>query len=209
MVMKASRLRFTQLIDPSLPRSGLIHGGKLMDLIESYMGSGTKFSDLKIPFVCVAADILTGEEIMLDEGSVPEAVRASISIPGIFAVVKINGRYLVDGGVIDPVPAKVAREMGAEFVIGVNVIPETTVRVQQKGKKQHAEPNLLHVLAQSLQIGSYYLAQAGLEYANVAIEPDLAHVGVGDFHEAEECIKQGELAARKAIDAIKQGLSVG
>jgi NTE family protein len=210
MVLEASKHKLTQLIDVSLPRTGLIHGDKVMDLLESYIGKNTKFSDLRIPFSCVAADIISGEEIVLREGSVPEAVRASISIPGIFAVVEYEGRYLVDGGIVNPVPAKTARDMGAQFVIGVNVIPETIVRVpQQKQQNQRSlEPGIILVLTQSLQIGSYYLAKAGLEYADVSIEPSVGHIGVGDFHQAEECIKQGELAMFQALDSIKERLGI-
>ena len=89
------------------------------------MGGDIQFSDLKIPFACVATDIHTCEEIVIKDGSVLEGIRASISIPAIFTVAKWRGRYLVDGSLANPVPVNVLREMGADFIIAVNVIPGT------------------------------------------------------------------------------------
>ena len=132
------------LIDPSLPKSGLIKGKKIKDLLASYIGGNIKFSDLKIPFACVATDIDTGEEVVIDQGSVPEALRASISIPGIFTVVKREGRYLVDGGLTNPVPVNVVKRMGADFIIAVNVIPDVSVRIGKDKRQAKAQksPNL-------------------------------------------------------------------
>ena len=87
-IIELSKRRLTQFIDPALPKSGLIKGRKFNDLLASYIGSDTKFSDLLIPFACTATDINTGEQVVIDRGLVTEAVRASISLPGIFTVVK-------------------------------------------------------------------------------------------------------------------------
>ena len=72
----------------------------------------------------MAADILTGDEVVIDQGLVLEAVWASLSIPGIFSIVKTGGRYLVDGGLVNPVPVSVLKKMGADFIIAVNVLPD-------------------------------------------------------------------------------------
>ena len=210
MTLELSGHKLAPLIDPSLPKSGFIKGRKIKDLLGSHIGGNIRFSDMKIPFACVATDILTGEEVVIDRGSVPEAVRASISIPGIFTVVKWEGRYLVDGGLVNPVPVSVLQRMGASFIIAVNVIPEVSERVQRLAKEQKEgfrEPNIIHVLMQSLYIGTYSLVRASMEYADVVIEPQVAHLGVGDFHHAQECIRQGELAAEDAIPEIKKRLA--
>jgi len=112
-----------RLIDPNLLllHRGLIHGKKVEKLFEAIMGR-VKFRDLRIPLAVVATDIYTGKEVIIKDGSVVEAVRASISIPGVFSPVKLKGRFLVDGGVSNPVPVSVARKMGAKRVIAVNVI---------------------------------------------------------------------------------------
>jgi len=98
--------RLAPLIDPSFPKTGFIKGRKITKLLSTYVGGNIKFSDLKIPLSCVATDIDTGEEVVIDRGSLLEALRATISIPGIFTVVKREGRHLVDGGLTTPVPAR-------------------------------------------------------------------------------------------------------
>ena len=210
-VIELSRRRLTRFIDPALPRTGLIKGEKISDQLASFLGGNIKFSDLLMPFACTATDIDTGEEIVLDRGSVVEAVRASISLPGIFTVVKRGGRYLVDGGLANPVPVNLAREMGADFVIAVNVIPDVvdrshdSVEERIKGAK---EPNIIHVLIQSVHIGTYSLVRSSLEKADVVIEPDVVHIGAAEFHYARECIKQGEIATRKAMPEIRSRLGI-
>ena len=122
----ALRLDFKRLVllaDFTMPSSGLMGGKRVISLLKSIMGD-LAFSQLKCDFACVATDITTGEQVVLREGSLIEAVRASISLPLIFTPVKIKGRYLVDGGLVNEVPVSVCREMGADYVIGVNAIPE-------------------------------------------------------------------------------------
>jgi NTE family protein len=136
----ALRLDFKRLMllaDMTLPIHGLIGGKRVISLLKSIIGDLT-FSQLKYDFACVATDIKTGEQVVLREGSLIEAVRASISLPGIFTPVRINGRYLVDGGLINEVPVSVCREMGAGYVIGVNVIPEPS-KMMLRSKKSRAD----------------------------------------------------------------------
>ena len=101
VVLDIKWLRLAPLLDLTLPKSGFIGGRKVKELLKSIIGD-VAFEDLKIPLVCVATDIMTGEEILIDEGSVLEAVRASISIPVVFTLAKWRGRYLVDGGLVNP-----------------------------------------------------------------------------------------------------------
>lgn len=115
--------KLVYFFDMTLPVTGLIQGKRVVALLKSILGDIT-FSDLRCDFRCVATDIVSGEEVVLSDGSLVEAVRASISIPGIFTPVEHSGRYLVDGGLVNTVPVSVCREMGADYVIGVNVIPE-------------------------------------------------------------------------------------
>ena len=203
-VLEVKWMKIAPLIDLSLLKSGLIKGRKIKGLLASYVGGNIKFSDLKIPFACVASDIETGEEVVIDSGSVSEALRGSISIPGIFAVVKHEGRYLVDGGLTTPVPVEVVKKMGADFIIAVNVTPSASDRVQKIRK----EPSIFHVIMQSIYITTYAMAQHNLEYADIVIEPDLARIGAGDFQKARELIRRGEQAAQKAIPEIKRRLEM-
>jgi len=201
--------RMAPLIDPSIPKTGFIKGKKIQDLISNYVGGNIKFSDLKIPFACVATDIDTGEEIVIDSGSVPEALRASISIPGIFTVVKREGRYLVDGGLTTPVPVEVVKSMGADFIIAVNVNPDVADRMGKTSQERVAarkEPNIFQVMMQSIYITTYSLARNSLESADIVIEPDISNIGAGDFKKARELITRGRQAAQNAIPEIKRKL---
>lgn len=201
--------KLAPLIDLSLPKTGFIRGNKIKDLLKLFIGGDIKFSDLKVPFACVATDIDTGEEVVINRGSVLEALRTSISIPAIFTLVKREGRYLVDGALVNPVPVNIVKQMGADFIIAVNVIPGVTERVNQANKepaKKPKEPNIIHVMIQSIHIGTYSLVRASLEEADIVIEPQLAHINAGDFHRAQECIREGKLAAQAAIPEIKKGL---
>ena len=94
------------------------------------------FPQLRCAFACVATDIINGEQVVLRDGSLIEAIRASISIPGIFTPVAIKGRYLVDGGLINTVPVSVCRDMGAGYVIGVNVVPDPGKAICNSNKDQ-------------------------------------------------------------------------
>ena len=127
------------MIDPSFPKTGFIKGKKIENLLASFLGGHIDFKDLQIPFACVATDITTGEEIIFNSGSVTAALRASISIPGIFTLTRQRGRYLVDGGLTTPVPVEVVRQMGADFVIAVNVNPDVVDR--QSIKTSPKKPN--------------------------------------------------------------------
>jgi len=207
IALELERKRLARFIDPSLPKSGFIKGKKIKDLMTSFIGGDIKFSDLKIPFACVAADIDTGEEVVIDRGSVPEAVRASISLPAIFAVVKKGSRYLVDGGLVNPVPVSVVQKMGADFIIAVNTIPDVADRAHHRGNRGgRKEPNIVHVLMQSTFISTYSLVRESMEEADIIIEPHVTHIGAGDFRHAHECIRLGELAARGAIPEIKKAI---
>jgi len=202
--------RLVSVIDLTLPKTGFIGGKKIKDQLEFIFGHDLEFGELKMPFACVATDIMTGEEVVLDKGSVLEGIRASISIPGIFSVVKLGDRYLVDGGLVSPVPVDVLKRMGADFVIAVNVIPDIRGRVRSGGKKKvedFKEPSIISVIIQSIYISAHALAEACLEDADVAIQPQVTHIGWSDFHRAPECIQQGELAAQGSIPEIKRKLA--
>jgi len=111
---------------PTLLRPKLLHGLSIFDTtpMEEYLRKNIgdcNFEDLKIPFSAIGCDIVTGERIVLNQGPVAPAVRASAAIPGIFSPVEIDGRLLVDGGTVDNFPVEQVKAMGAEYIIGVNL----------------------------------------------------------------------------------------
>ena len=202
--------RFVFLAHLMPTRTGLIQGKKIENQLKSIIGD-RKFRDLMIPFACVATDINTGEEIVIKEGSVVEGIRASFSLPGVFSAVKREGRYLVDGGLMNPVPVSVLKEMGADFIIASNVVPDMKDRVYQSSKSPKQElkaPNLFDVIMRTIHIAGYQAVRFSLSGADIVIEPQVVHIGFGDFHRSSECISQGKLAAQNSILEIKKKIKV-
>lgn len=112
--------RIVSFIDVVLPKSGLIDGVRIAALVREHVPSAT-IEALALPYAAVATDLTTGEEVVIRQGDVIEAVRASISVPGIFTPVRWNSRILVDGGLVNPVPVTVARALGADLVVAVDL----------------------------------------------------------------------------------------
>ncbi len=106
--------------DLSLPHRGLIDGKHIVDFIREHVLPGN-IEDLSMPFAAIATDIVTGDEVVLRQGSIPNAVRASIAIPGLFTPLCQNENVLVDGGLVNPLPVDVARDMGAKTVFAVDI----------------------------------------------------------------------------------------
>ena len=201
--------RLVSVADLAFPKTGFISGKKIGDFLALVIGGDIKFSDLRIPLACIATDIVTGEEVIFDHGSVLAAIRASISIPAIFTLAKWEGRYLVDGGLVNPVPVDVVKRMGADFIIAVNVIPDVADRASRVDKKPVAgfkEPNIIHIIMQSIYIGTYSLVSHSLEGADIVIEPRVADIAYGELHRAAECVQRGEVAAQASIPEIKRKL---
>jgi len=200
--------RFSFLADPALPKSGLIRGRKIKNMLRSTIGD-IEFRDLEIPFACSTTDIESGQEVVIRQGLVREGVRASCSIPVILTPTKWGGRYLVDGGLVNPVPVRILKEMGADFTIAVNVIPVVREKPPKASEEdiEAKEPTIFNVIIQMIKIINYQRLKSSLVGANVIIEPQLTHIGWGDFHRARECIFQGELAAQDSVQEIKRRLA--
>jgi NTE family protein len=111
---------FSSFIDVIFPKSGLIDGKKLSVFFHDHM-KDVYIEDTQIPLRIVATDLYTGSEVVFSKGSLIDAVRASISVPGVFSPAHVDGSYLVDGGLVNPVPVSVVRDMGADVVIAVDL----------------------------------------------------------------------------------------
>jgi len=107
---------------PTISKSGLISGSKVKEFLKDIVGD-IEIENLKIPFAATGTDIFTGQEITFNKGYLVEAIRASISVPIIFQPVIHEDKILVDGGLVNPLPINVVQNMGADFVIAVNVMP--------------------------------------------------------------------------------------
>ncbi|MBI2847984.1 MAG: patatin-like phospholipase family protein, partial [Chloroflexi bacterium] len=136
--------RLAVLLGPCFRRTGLVWGYKIEVEVKPLLDA-VRFSDLRIPLACVATDIGSGEEVVIREGGVWQAVRASGSLPLLFSPAKLNGQYLVDGGLVNPVPVSVVRGMGADFVIAVSVM-------RRKNGRNAIKPNAFTTAMHALNI---------------------------------------------------------
>lgn len=207
IALEMTRTRLVSLMmDVALSKSGIVQGNRVRKMLKTAMCGEPQFSDLKIPFACVATDINTGEEVVINEGSVVEGVRASISTPALFTLVHLQGRYLVDGGLSNPVPVSLLKKMGAEFIIAVSVSPDVKTRTGTT-PEINRQPNMINVLLQSLHIATYSMVHTSLRGADIVIRPQVSEMAASDFHRADELIARGKEAARKAVGEIKKKLA--
>lgn len=194
----ACKLNKSFYVDVTVPRLGLLKGDRALDLIRLFTHNST-FEQMKIPLAVVATDIEKGEKVVFKEGDVAQAVRASISIPGIFNPVSYQNRLLVDGAVIERVPITVLKEMGADYTIGVDV--------KSWPSKPQEVNNIYEVIMQSIEVLENEARKNYLESADFLICPDLSAVGTLDFHKAFDCIEIGREAALAKLDDLKSSLA--
>lgn len=190
----ASAFRRKYYIDFTVPKMGFISGNRVKELIRIFT-KGKNIEDLSLPISIVATDLQSGEKVIFSSGSIADAVRASISIPGIFVPEKIDGRLFVDGGVVDRVPVSVAKEMGADIILAVDV----------SHYKANAEiTSILDVIMQSIDIMQDELARFGEFDADIMIKPNVEQYSSKSYTNINEIIKIGEESTRKYIPMIKQ-----
>ncbi|MGA2091190.1 MAG: patatin-like phospholipase family protein [Endomicrobiales bacterium] len=156
-----------------------------------------RFDQLKIPFTCVATDIMTGERIIMREGDVALAARASATIPGLFDPVEYRHRFLIDGGLVDNLPTDIAKLSDADVIIAVSVDSDFS---------KNRLSNVFMMLIQSLYIQGKLLESEKLQLADLVIRPDVQDVTVVDLNRSPECIDAGVLAARQMVPQIKKYL---
>lgn len=173
---------------------GVIQGQNLALLLESLLAHSSDvrdFNKLPIPFRAVATDIVSGEKVVFRKGHLPQVIRASMSIPAVFAPVEINGQLLVDGGMVDNIPVDVAREMGVDLVIVVDI--GTPLR----GRKELN--TVFDILNQSITLmtrSNSEVQLATLKPDDVLIKPSLASIGATDFGRSEDIINAGYRATQ-------------
>lgn len=181
---------------PQLP-SGMISGQKISAFLSRLtwpVQHIQRFSDFPIPFVCVATDIQTGEAAVLDSGDLAEAIRASMAIPTIFTPVKMNGRLLVDGGVVRNLPAGDVKKLGADMVIGVDV---------SSGLKSADElGSMAAILDQAMSFQMVASTAVQRQACDILIDPEFGDLSFSDFKSAETIIGLGETAARKKLPQL-------
>lgn len=185
------------IADWSMFGKGLIRGEALENFVNQAVHK-RPIEGLNIPFACVATRVDTGQAVLFQRGNVGQAVRASSSVPGIFQPTVIAGHEYVDGGLVSPVPIRYARQLGADFIIAVDV--STPVN-------SSATTGKLDLLMRSFEIMGQSIRDAELPQADVIIKPDLTGISSSNFESKQQAILQGERAALAAMPQIRAKLA--
>lgn len=154
------------------------------------------FSKLPIPFLCVATDIEKGEPVVLQNGYLAQAMLASSAFPSLFSPVEINGKLLIDGGVVNNYPAEEVRKMGADIIIGVDV--------QDDLKDRKSLKDATRILVQITNLDMIKKMKDKIKITDIYIKPDISNYGVISFDEGQNIIKKGEEATMLQIEAINK-----
>jgi len=226
-----TRRRVLRLLDLAWPSEGLLHGLRALEFVQPHLGE--VIEQLAIPYAAVATDLRSGDEVMLTSGSVFDAVRASIAIPGIFKPWRAGGRLLVDGGLVNPVPVSTARALGAEFVIAVNVLPlrngngasnamrdhlqqihsegeeESDASTLERGQEIDDELGLVEIVWHASRILAAQIASARLrdDPPGFLLQIPVPDVGVFEFHRTAELVALGRRATETALPGLRAALA--
>ncbi len=219
-----------EIFSPHFSVYGFVSQEKIRGFLQDLFGD-RKIEELPKKFACIATDVRTGEEIIFREGSVVDAVLASISIPVLFPPVRLNERFLVDGGLVNPVPVDAARNLGADFVIAVNVISPLRrkrymgefERAQRKQKEEKSfmarlkevvmgffekeEDEIPHILetffsALDIMEEEIVFSHLRLNPPDILIQIDTSDFKSKEFYRAEEIILRGRHIAELIVDYI-------
>lgn len=232
-------------LDFNFSGTGLISGQKLCDRLETHLAD-TRIEDLDRRFTAVATEIGSGHEVWLSRGRLVDAVRASYALPGVFRPVKIDGRWLFDGALVNPIPVSVCRALGARYVIAVNLnidissrsavaaaamdeivstgatsaeaVPPTEkdtggarwLLTRQLFGKSEDVPGISTVMVDAFNIVQDRIARSRLagDPPDALISPRLHGLGLFDFHQADELIRRGEMAAKRDVEDIARELKL-
>ncbi len=198
----AQGLNWLEIASFGIPKMGLFNFDKAAQWIEELLvDRPSTFEELSIPFAAVAADIVRGELIAINTGKLSAALRASSSVPGIFNPTRLGERLLVDGGTLNNLPVSVARRLGADYVIAVDLLPPGSVGGKEPGNVMELTVTALYMLMRSTH-------NEGAE-ADRVIMPAIGHVSLFDLGRREELIEAGRAATQQAIPKIKQELGIG
>jgi len=236
-VLGSTRTDVLRFFDINLSQSGFVDTERLSWFLHSYIAAEDQLiEDMSKKYAAVSTNLDTGREVWFTEGRLADAVRASMALPGLFPAVQNDHRWLVDGGLVNPVPVTVCRALGADIVIAVdlhsgiigkrnNGMPEA-IPTEERGvlssiKQQAREysnsifsnhdekdeaPGLFHAIANSVNIVQDRITRSRLagDPADVMLSPQLAHIGMLEFHRAAEAIQEGEGCVQRAMAEIRR-----
>ncbi len=189
-----------RLIDITSPKKALIAGHKIEKFINELV-KGSSFSDLQIPLVIIATNMRTGKEVLIQKGKLVNAIRASISLPGIFPPAKINKSLYLDGGLVNPTPTDVVKKMGADIVIGVDLTMKHAVKIEN--------PNIAETLMRSFEILRTRTTE--LSIGDIDENTIIIHTNQEKFMDSYrfydyKFVTEGEKSAKKCLPKIKKAI---
>jgi len=195
IIQKCRQIRFRDFAKWRVSRFGLASNERLGALVQKLFGT-RQFEDLKLPLAIVATDLGSGDAVVFRQGNLSEAIRASCAFPGIFEPIQIGTRCLADGGLVAPVPARAARELGAELVVGVSV----GLHDGQRG----APTNIFQVVSRAVSAAQKQQLESWERYADLVLRPSVHDLAWDDFDRIDEAIEAGTSVARAAVPRLKE-----
>ncbi|WP_018854968.1 patatin-like phospholipase family protein [Rhizobium sp. 42MFCr.1] len=211
--------RIASLLDLTIGGSGLFGGMRLTKRMQEHL-EGLSVEDLDRPFVAVAAEVNTGHEVWIANGSLITALRASYALPGIFEPIRSNQRTLVDGALVNPVPVSVCRAYEQPLVVAVNLNYDLYGRsavvrhnatlsrseVQRREEVPYTKLGMTGVMVQAFNIIQDRIARARLagDPPDISLQPRLGDIGLSEFHRAGEAIERGYEEAKLRLPELKR-----
>lgn len=190
----AMELKWMDVSRISLSLYGLLSNVKLGELIIKHLGD-QRIEDAQIPLAIIATDISTGEKVVLREGNVAKAIMGSTCIPGVFKPVEVNGKMLVDGGIVENIPVETVKSLGADFIIGIDL----------NAKHQYKRPNnILDVIINSFHLLIQNSDKIQTEACHLLVQPNLSQFNRSDTKQVKALIEQGYKDSKSQIEFHKE-----
>lgn len=189
----------SSFIDITVPKCGFIKGEKAENLV-NMLAKGKNFEDCSPKLSVISCDIISGRCVTLDKGNIARACHASFAMQGIFEPVEIDGMQLIDGGAMTRVPIRQVREMGAEYVIAVDV--------GYQGWGHQKANNIMEILMCAFEMCDWQIVEKMYEESDTVLRPDLRDISAMNLDKAQECLEIGRKTALDALDKIKADLGI-
>ena len=202
LVSKLSFTMIARLLLPTFAKGGLADSERVIKYIKPAVGD-KRIEELDIKFGSVSTDLYSGKAVEFRKGDLLESIKSSIAIPGVFKPVMTDGKCLVDGGVVNPLPINLAKKMGAEFILAVDVI--SAVYDFHKNTSIFKVPALPKSILLSINIFERNIIKNIIHKfkPDVLIRPKMTDVGVFDFHKGHESIESGQNAMNEALSKVR------
>jgi NTE family protein len=234
-VRSLTRLETASFFELGAPFTGFVNTSRLRKFLEMHVaGADARIEDFELQYGSVATDLESGREIWFTKGPLLEAVWASISLPGLFPAIRNENRWLVDGGLVNPVPVSICRALGADVVIAVNlngdIVGKHLVKPPKEKKKngvaeafsnlvkeyagfsfseeEDEPPGLFDAIAGSVNIAQERITRSRLagDPPEILLEPKLSHIGLLEFFRAAEAIEEGKKCVGRMLPEIEYRL---